>query len=143
MKTKPIILALITLIVGFTLGMLTSAQLRSQRLKPVKVFFSEDKFRGGMYEAIQPTEEQKVEIDKILYKYYKLNSEAGAAFREEFDARMDRFRSEIDANLTPEQNERLKELDAQRKEMRKPRKGRPDREHFEHHHRFNDSVEIN
>jgi len=117
MKTKSIILALITLAAGFLLGMLTSSQLRNQRLKPVRVFSSEERFKEGMYSAIQPTKEQKAKIDKILDKYSTLNSEAGDAFRKEFETRMEKFRSEIDANLTPEQIVRLKELDEQRKKM--------------------------
>ena len=124
MKTKSIILALITLIAGFLLGMLTSSQLRNQRLKPVRVFFSEERFKDGMYQAIQPTEAQKAKIDKILDKYSKLNIEAGETFRKEFDARMEKFRSEIEANLTPEQLVRLNELDEQRKEMIKERRNR-------------------
>ena len=122
MTTKSIIPALTTLIVGFLLGMLTSSQLRSQRLKPVRVFFSEERFKEGMYEAIQPTEAQKTQIDKILDKYSRLNSEAGAAFRRDFEVRMENFRNEIDANLTPEQKVRLKELDKQRQEMNRNRR---------------------
>ena len=122
MTTKSIILALITLAVGFLLGILTSSQLRNQRLRPVRVFFSEERFKEGMYEAIQPTEAQKAQIDKVLDKYSRLNSEAGAAFRREFEVRMENFRNEIDANLTPEQKVRLKELDKQRQEMNRPRR---------------------
>ena len=122
MRTKSIILALVTLITGFLLGMLTSSQLRNQRLRPVRVFFSEERFKEGMYQAIQPTEEQKAQIDKILDKYSKLNSEAGTAFRKEFEARMVQFRNEIDANLTPEQVIRLKGLDEQRRGMIKVRR---------------------
>ena len=137
MTTRSIILALVTLIAGFVLGMLTSSQLRNQRLKPVRVFFSEERFKEGMYSAIQPTEEQKAKIDIILDKYSKLNIEAGETFRKEFEARMEKFRSEIDANLTREQAIRLKELDEQRKEMSKQRRryngNRPD--HFDNAHR--------
>ena len=122
MKTKSIILALTTLAVGFLLGMLTSSQLRNQRLRPVRVFFAEERFKEGMYQAIQPTEEQKVKIDNILDKYSKLNSEAGTAFRKEFEVRMVQFRNEIDANLTPEQVIRLKGLDEQRRGMVKVRR---------------------
>jgi len=123
MTTKSIILALITLAAGFLLGILTSSQLRNQRLRPVRVFFSEERFKEGMYEAIQPTEAQKAQIDKVLDKYSRLNSEAGAAFRREFEVRMENFRNEIDANLTPEQKVRLKELDKQRQKMNRPRRG--------------------
>jgi len=124
MKTKSIILALITLAAGFLLGMLTSSQLRNQRLRPVRVFFSEERFKEGMYQALHPTEEQQAKIDEILDKYSKLNSEAGDAFRKEFEARMEMFRSEIEANLTPEQILSLKGLDEQRKEMTRDRNRR-------------------
>jgi len=117
MKTRPVVLVVITLIIGFFLGMLTSAELRSHRLKPVRVFFSEEKFREGMYQAIQPSEDQKVKIDAILDKYSKLNSDATTAFRKEFETRMEKFRNEIDSNLAPDQIARLKELDAQRRKM--------------------------
>ena len=123
MKTRPVILVVVTLVIGFLLGMLTSAQIRNHRLKPVRVFYSEEKFREGMYKAIQPTEEQKVKIDQILDKYSKLNSEATYAFRKEFEARMEKFRTEVDSNLTPEQIARLKELDAQRQKMIESRRG--------------------
>jgi len=123
MKTRPVILVVVTLVIGFLLGMLTSAQIRNHRLKPVRVFYSEEKFREGMYKAIQPTEEQKVKIDQILDKYSKLNSEATSAFRKEFEARMEKFRTEVDSNLTPEQIARLKELDAQRQKMIESRRG--------------------
>jgi hypothetical protein len=121
MKIRPVILVAVTLAIGFFIGMLTSAQIRNHKLKPVRVFFSEEKFREGMYQAIQPDEEQKVRIDEILDKYSKLNSEATAAFRKDFEARMERFRNEVDSNLTPEQILRLKELDEQRMKMIKSR----------------------
>ncbi len=131
MKTRPVILVIVTLVIGFFLGMLTSAQIRSHRLKPVRVFYSEEKFREGMYQAIQPTDEQKVIIDQILDKYSVLNSEATSAFRKEFEARMEKFRTELDSNLTAEQITRLKELDAQRKEMFKSRRNSHGRDFHE------------
>jgi len=129
MKTRPVILVIVTLIIGFFLGMLTSAQIRNQRLKPVRVFFSEEKFREGMYQAIQPTEDQKVKIDEILDKYSRMNSEATAAFRKEFGVRMEKFRIELDSNLTPEQIIRMKELDEQREKMIKSHRNDPERNH--------------
>jgi hypothetical protein len=131
MKTRPVILAIVTLIIGFFLGILVSAQLRSHRLKPVKVFFSEEKFRESMYQAIQPTEDQRIDIDKILEKYSRLNSEATAAFRKEFAIRMGQFRNELDSKLTPEQISRLKELDAQREKMIKSRRNGHGRDHYD------------
>ncbi len=106
-----------TLIIGFVLGMLTSAQMRYHRLKPVRVFFSEERFREGFYQAIQPDEQQKAKIELILDKYAKINSELQNNFRKELDASMKEFRKELDSNLTKEQIARLKEMDERRQEM--------------------------
>ena len=117
MKAKQFIVVIITLIIGFVLGMLTSAQIRYHKLKPVKVFFSEEKFRDGFYSTIQPGEQQKAKIDLILDKYAKINSELQGSFRKELDASMKDFRKELDLNLTKEQIARLKEMDERRHEM--------------------------
>ena len=97
--------------------MLTSAQLRYHKLKPVRVYFSEERFRDGFYQAIQPDEQQKTKIELVLNKYAKINSELQSEFRKELDASMKAFRKELDSNLTKEQLERLKEMDDRRQEM--------------------------
>ncbi|HRR15999.1 MAG TPA: hypothetical protein P5320_04685, partial [Bacteroidales bacterium] len=74
MKLKPVLLIVLTLIIGFILGMLVSAQIRYQRLKPVRIFFSAERFREGFYSIIQPDEKQKQAINLILSKYAKSNS---------------------------------------------------------------------
>jgi hypothetical protein len=117
MKAKSIIVILVTLIIGFILGMLTSAQIRYNKLKPVRVYFSEERFRDGFYRAIQPDEQQKTKIDIVLDKYAKINSELQNSFRKELDASMKEFRKELDLNLTKEQLVRLKEMDERRQEM--------------------------
>jgi hypothetical protein len=117
MKTKPIIVIIATLIIGFVLGMLTSAQIRYHKLKPVRVYFSEERFRDGFYGTIQPDEQQKAKIDLVLDKYAKINSELQSNFRKELDASMEDFRKELDSNLTKEQLARLKEMDERRQEM--------------------------
>ena len=75
MKAKPIIVVVVTLLIGFVLGMLTSAQIRYHKLKPVRVYFSEERFRDGFYRTIQPDDQQKTKIDQVLDKYAKINSE--------------------------------------------------------------------
>jgi hypothetical protein len=117
MKTKSIIVILLTLVIGFILGMLTSAQIRYHRLKPVRVYFSEERFRDGFYKAIQPDEQQKAKIDLILDKYAKINGELQNNFRKELDASMKDFRKELDLNLTKDQLIRLKSMDDRRQEM--------------------------
>jgi len=125
MKSKPILVLIATLIIGFILGMLTSAQIRYQKLKPVRVYFSEGRFRDGFYDIIQPDEQQKSKIDEVLDKYAKMNSDLQTSFRKDLDGTMAAFRKELDSNLTKEQIERLKEMDDRRQEM--TREGRRNR----------------
>jgi hypothetical protein len=117
MKAKPIIIIVITLIIGFVLGMLTSAQIRYHRLKPVRVFFSEERFRNGFYEVIQPDEKQKEAIDQLLSKYAVVNSEIQSDFRKKLDSTMKDFWKELEPGLTKEQLSRLKEMDQRRMDM--------------------------
>lgn len=155
MKARTILLAIIILIIGFILGMLTSAQMRYRRLDPVRVYFSEERFRDGFYHAIQPDEQQKGKIDVILDKYGRINSELQHNFRRDLDANMKEFRNELDQNLTKDQLERLKNMDNRRQEMirhyrqnherdsldfrRGPHRGRFGRERF---HSESDSSDL-
>jgi hypothetical protein len=124
MKTKPILLVIVTLVIGFVLGMLTSAQLRFNRLKPVRLYSSEERFREGFFKTIEPDEKQKAEIEKILDKYAKLNSDLQGNFRKELDSNIKELRKELDSRLTKEQLARLKVMDDRRQEM--IRQGRRD-----------------
>lgn len=117
MKTKSILLLFITLCLGFILGMLTSAQIRFNRLKPVRLYFSEERFREGFYKIIEPDEKQKAEIEKILDKFAKLSSTLQSDFRKSYESNMKEFRKELDSKLTKDQLARLKELDERREEM--------------------------
>jgi hypothetical protein len=117
MKTRSIIVILATLIIGFIIGMLTSAQIRYHRLSPVRLYFSEERFREGFYKAIQPDDQQKAKIDLVLDKYARINSELQNNFRRDLDATMKEFRKELDQNLTKDQIARMKDLDERRQKM--------------------------
>jgi hypothetical protein len=117
MKAKPIIIIVITLSIGFVLGMLTSAQIRYHRLKPVRLFYSEERFRNGFYEVIKPDEKQKETLDKLLSKYALINSDIQNDFRKKMDTNMKDFWKELEPSLSKEQIARLKEMDKRRTEM--------------------------
>jgi len=117
MKAKPVILVVVTLVIGFVLGMLTSAQLRFHRLQPVRMYFSEERFRDGFFNTIQPDEKQKAEIEEILDKYARLNSTLQSDMRRELDSNMKEMRKELDTKLTRDQIARLKEMDDRRMDM--------------------------
>jgi ElaB/YqjD/DUF883 family membrane-anchored ribosome-binding protein len=125
MKAKPVIIIIVTLIIGFILGMLISAQIRYNRLKPVRVFFSEERFRNGFYNVIEPDEKQKVTIDQLLSKYAKVNSNIQNEFRKKFDSLMKDFWKELGPSLTKEQLDRLKEMDRRRAEMYRQNRRNP------------------
>jgi hypothetical protein len=136
MKTKPklIIGVIATLIIGFILGMLTSAQIRHHKLAPVSVYFSEERFKDGFYRAIHPDEKQKEKIDIILNKFARLNSELQNNFRRELDANMKSFRKEIDSYLTPQQLERLRDMDERRLKMIRQHRRNFDNDTINFHH---------
>ncbi|MBN1108231.1 MAG: hypothetical protein JXR66_10305 [Bacteroidales bacterium] len=125
MKGKSILLIVLTLLIGFVLGMLTSAQIRLNKLKPVRLYFSEERFREGFYKIIEPDEKQKAEIEKILNKYAKENTSLQSDFSKQLDLNIKALRKELDSKLTKEQLARLKEFDEKREEM--IRQGRRDR----------------
>lgn len=135
MKSKLVIIIIGTLVIGFILGMLTSAQIRYQKLKPMRVYFSEERFRKGFYDVIQPDDKQKEEIEKILDKYARINHDLQNDFRKQLDANVKALRKEIDSKLTREQVARLKELDEKREEM--IRQGRINRANDSIRRRYN------
>ncbi len=127
MKAKPVLIVIIILLIGFILGWLTSAQVRIQKLKPVRLYYSEDRFMEGFFKTIQPDDKQKAEIEKILDKYAKLNSDLMTDFRKESESNLKAMRKELDSKLTKEQITRLKEMDERRQEMiRQSRRHRND-----------------
>ena len=117
MKARSIIVVLVTLIIGFVLGMLTSAQIRYHKLKPVRVFFPKRDSGMDFIRPLNPDGQQKAKIELVLNKYAKINSQLQSNFRKELDASMKEFRKELDLNLTKEQLARLKEMDERRQDM--------------------------
>ena len=134
MKAKPVLLVIITLVIGFVLGMLTSAQVRFHKLKPVRMYFSEERFREGFFNTIQPDDKQKAEIAAILDKYAKKNGNLQTDMRRELDSNIKEMRKELDSKLTKDQLARIRAMEEQRQEMiRQNRKNRNDS--IDHHNR--------
>lgn len=138
MKTKSILIVVIILIIGFILGMLTSAHIRYHRLKPVRIYFSEERFREGFYNIIQPDQKQKEKIEPLLSKYAAINSEIQNDFRKKIDIMMKDFWNEMEPNLTKEQIDRLKQMDERRMRMIRENRRSPHNDSLdfrEGHHR--------
>ncbi len=125
MKTRSVIILIATLLLGFILGMLTSAQIRYHKLKPIRVFFSEERFREGIYSVINPDESQIVKLDEIIKKYSRRNRDIQTNFRRELDNFTKDLWNEMDPVLTRDQVERLQEMERKRFDFNRQGKGRP------------------
>ncbi len=106
-KIKIILVLTGTLIIGFALGMLTSAQIRNAHLKKYRSFSSTDRFIYGTLHMIDPTPEQKEKILPVIKKYASENNTLREKYRGDFIALMKDFRKELDPYLTKAQKERM------------------------------------
>lgn len=117
MKTKAIIVLVLTLIIGFILGMLTSAQIRHSRMKEMRTYVSGKDYAEVMMNVIQPDEAQKAKLEEVMGRLYKTTRNMSSDFRTEFDSVTASFKKEIDTLLTPEQLERVREHELRNKKM--------------------------
>lgn len=117
MKAKPVLLVIITLVIGIIIGMLTSAQIRLHRMRPVRLYFPREEFREGFYRTIQADEKQKVQLEKILNKYDELNDNLLTNYRKGFEQNVKDMQKDLESILTKEQQDKLKEIDKRREEM--------------------------
>jgi polyhydroxyalkanoate synthesis regulator phasin len=114
MKAKPVYLVTLVFVIGFILGMLTSAQIRNKRLKPVRMVLSEQRYVDDLCRIIEPTENQIAVFNDLINKYGELNGELNKNFWDGINSNMEEFRKEIDSNLTKEQKDKLKEFEDER-----------------------------
>lgn len=119
MKLRITILIVLTLLIGFVIGMLTSAQLRHKRMRPVRIYASENYFRDHLYKVVEPDSAQKAELDAIIEEYGEEFNEMNAAFWKDFETLMDRQWSDIKPVLNKEQIEKLEEIERNRRERMK------------------------
>jgi hypothetical protein len=117
MKAKPVILVIITLLIGFIIGMLTSAQIRLHRMRPVRFYLSREEFREGFYKTIQADEKQKVQLEKILNNYDEINNNLLTDYRKGFEQNVKDMQKDLESILTKEQQDKLREIDERREEM--------------------------
>lgn len=124
MKLRPFLLIFITLVIGIAIGFLASAQLRHKRMKPVRIYSSEERFRQDAFKFIQPTDEQIVVITPIIKKYAKLNRDLQKEYRSNFETLMQDYFAEIKPILTKEQLDHINSMQRMRNDAMK--RFRPD-----------------
>src|SRR6056297_1253551 len=106
MKLRITILIILTLLLGFVIGMLTSAQLRHKRMRPVRTFASEQYFREHFYKIVEPSEEQKEELNGIIESYANDFNKLSEQFWDDFESLMDEQWGEIKPVLNKKQIEK-------------------------------------
>lgn len=110
---------ILTLLLGFAIGMLTSAQLRHNRMRPVRMYASEHYFKEHLYKVVEPDSVQKAELDSIIDRYGENFRELNASLWQDFESLMDEQWNEINPVLRKDQIEKLEEFDRNRREMMK------------------------
>jgi len=119
MKLRITLLIILTLLLGFVIGILTSAQLRHKRMRPVRIYASEHYFKEHLYKVAEPDSAQKVELDAIIEQYGEKVNEINTAFRKDFEALMDSQWDDIKPVLDKKQIEKLEEFERNRRERMK------------------------
>ncbi|MCU0376650.1 MAG: hypothetical protein MUC78_00160 [Bacteroidales bacterium] len=119
MKTRAIIIVVATLLIGFFLGMLTSAQIRHSKLKKMRMSVSGRDFAEMMMDVINPDDKQRLELEKVMKHYEKQTREMQSEFRRDFDSVSTAFKKDIDTLLTPDQLARVREMESRNREIMK------------------------
>lgn len=125
MKLRSVIIIIATLLLGFVMGMLTSAQIRYHKLKPVRIFFTEDRFREAIYSTINPDEDQKEKLEVVIKKYSRISREMQINYRKALEDFSSDLWKEMSPLLTSEQKEKLEEMERKRQDFSRQWRGRP------------------
>jgi Spy/CpxP family protein refolding chaperone len=125
MKLRSVIIIIATLLLGFVMGMLTSAQIRYHKLKPVRLFFSEERFREGIYSTINPDDDQKEKLEVVIRKYSRLSRDIQMNYRKTLEDFTSDLWNEMQPLLTAEQKDKLEDMERKRQELSRQWKGRP------------------
>ncbi len=110
MKKKAILTILISIIIGFILGFITSSQISFHRVKDVSSLSSKHKFEERTYEILNLSEKQHRNIEPIVSRYASMADSLKKVSYLEFKSLIDRFHSELNPYLLPEQVRRLNDF---------------------------------
>ena len=125
-KTKTTFLLIGTFVLGMVLGMvLSNTYIHYRHEKMRRSMRSPDWFMNRFEQIVQPTAEQKAAIQEVFRKHH----EKMMRYQKEFPMHMDTLRQELDAILTDEQKQKLKDAPWMFKDRpdrhRDPRHGPP------------------
>jgi hypothetical protein len=70
-----------------------------------------------MMEVINPDDQQRIELEKVMKSYEKRTREMQSDFRKDFDSVSTAFKRDIDTLLTPDQLARVREMESRNREI--------------------------
>jgi hypothetical protein len=107
MKTKSILILVLTLIIGFAIGFMTNSHLTKNRIQSFVKMGTTDGFKERLYRVIKPDEMQRSEIEPILEKYAGEIHEAVNISREKMKTINGQMMQELEPYLNDDQVERV------------------------------------
>jgi hypothetical protein len=108
-KIKTTLIILFTFIIGMAAGSMLTQVFFKFRMKKLLSMRAPLGFAAHFERIIQPTDEQRNAVRKILFKYGEKIHQVGQRIREEFIPINEAMHEELNAILTPEQKKRLEE----------------------------------
>jgi uncharacterized membrane protein len=107
-KIKTTLIILITFIIGMVAGAMIGRVYLQHRMKKILSMRAPHGLIAHFERIIEPSEEQREAVRKILQKYGKKMFETSQKIRKEMRPIQKAMQEELDAILTPEQKKRLK-----------------------------------
>jgi len=104
-KTKSILIIVSTLFIGIALGFLISTRVIENRVDKYRRMQTKDGFQEKFYEIVEPTDEQKVLLNKVMEKFHSKFDNLRGEMKLNFDS----LHTEMEKVLTEEQMKKLEE----------------------------------
>lgn len=124
MKTRPVLIVIASLIIGFIIGFLVNGQLTRQRFQSFVSQDHQNAFKFRMMDIIQPNDLQTKEIDPILDDYARRVHETMMASKEKFRELNDDLLNDLEPYLNQDQLDRLDRANQRFEHMMRNRAGR-------------------
>jgi hypothetical protein len=124
MKTKPVLIIIATLFIGFVIGFITNGQITKTKIDKFVKSGTHEGFKGMYYRVLQPDEEQMKSIDPILDKYGELIHENVTTMQKSMKELHQKMVTEIEPYLNEDQKLRLEESIKRFERSEKMRRGK-------------------
>ena len=123
LKLKNTLIITGTLVLGIFIGILICGRFTKLRLENLKSFYTEKGFKKQFIHYVHPTQEQMKKLAPIFKESNEKNRELIKEFRKKRHDLFLEFKEQVSEILTPEQLEKLDELEQRNMRMIMKRKG--------------------